>query len=189
MDCRRCLGPIISAGVALLWLSALSGCAVHSFQTVVSADAADRQCPTCGLRDAEGCRCAADPQYHPTAWFPLVPQCPGKADPVEGTVVPLPETSPEIDPTPRSAPPEFEGTVVPLPDTSPKIDPTLRSAPPETDAAEHSAAGGGENQAVESSDEQDVLVVVPEPSWQDWSVPTDGQREEAGSPRASETGA
>ena len=164
MDCHRSLGPIVCAGVTLLWLSALSGCAVHSFQTVVSAGAADRQCPTCGLTVAEGCRCTADPQYHPTVWFPLAPQCPGKADRVEGTVVPLPDTSPEIDPTPRSA-------------------------PPETDAARDSAAGGGENQAAESSDEQDVLLVVPEPSWQDWPVPTDGQHEEADSSRASETGA
>jgi len=166
MDCRRCLAPIICAGVALLSVIAPSGCAVHSFQTVASPDAVDGQYPTCDLTVAQGYRYAADPQYHPTVWFPLTPPCPGKADPVE----------------------ETQGTVVPLPDTNPEIDPTPPSAPSETDSASHSAAGGGENQASETSDEQDVFRVVPEPSWRDWPVPTDGQREEAGSSPAPETG-
>jgi hypothetical protein len=164
MDRRRYLGPIvICAGVSLLWLAA-SGCVVHSHRTVMSAGVIDRVCPTCGLSVAQGCRCATNLRYNATVWFPLAPQCPDKAAPVSEreTVVPLPEARPEIEPAPLSA-------------------------PPETDATGEPSADGGEDQAAESSGEQVVAVVVPEPGLREPSVARDVQGGEADGSRASET--
>lgn len=163
MNCPRRLGQMIRACATLLLAVGFSGCAVHSFQRVTPPIAAQQRCPTSDPAFAEGCRCAADPEYHSTVWFPLTPECFGDIDPAEEPLIPPPDISREIDPRPRST-------------------------PPETDLAKHPEARGRENAVPETSDQQDVILAIPEPSWQDLSSPAEGQPEEAGTSVASETG-
>ena len=163
MNCPRRLGQMIRACVTLLLAVGFSGCAVHSFQGVAPPIAAQQRCPTCGLTLAQGCRCAADPEYRSTVWFPLTPECLGDIDPAAEALIPPPDVSREIELPPPSTPPEI-------------------------DLAKHSEARGAEHALPETSDQQHVILAVPEPSWQDLSSPADGQFEEAGTSVASETG-
>ncbi len=163
MNCPRRLGRIIRVCLTLLLAVGFSGCAVHSFQTVTSPVAAEQRCPTCRLTAAQRCRCPTDPEYHSTVWFPLAPEFLGDIDPAEEALIPPPDISREIDPPPPSTPPKM-------------------------DLAKRPEAPGGENALPETSDRQDVILAIPEPSWQDLSSPADGQSEEAGTSVASETG-
>jgi hypothetical protein len=162
MNRRKRLRRMICLCAALLPAVGSWGCALHGLQAVAPPVAVDRSWAACALAPAPSCPRVAAPEYHPSVWVPLAPECLGDVDPAQKAVLPSPGASREIS---------LEPLLVPL----------------ESESAEDPGTSDTGNLVPEISDEEAALVVIPEPAFPDASAPTDGQVRQA-SYVTSETG-